>query len=50
MPEMECSPTNKYLPPRPRRDEKAANGKERRLEEARPDGGFLGWIDDLLSD
>ena len=44
MPEMECSPTNKYLPPRPRRDEKAANGKERRLEEARPDGVFS-WLD-----
>ena len=51
MPEMGCSPTNKYLPPRPRRDEKAADGAPpKRLEQANPEGGFLGWIDDLLSD
>ncbi len=51
MPEMKCSPTNKYLPPRPRRDEQAAVGSSpRRLEEAKPEGGFLGWIDDLLSE
>ncbi|MEM7169461.1 MAG: 4Fe-4S dicluster domain-containing protein [Pseudomonadota bacterium] len=51
MPEMGYRPTNKYLPPRPRRDsygkQGGANGP---LESADPKGGFLGWVDRLLSD
>jgi Fe-S-cluster-containing dehydrogenase component len=44
MPELGYGPTNRYLPPRPRRtgDGPAA------LEDAAPDGGFLGWLDRLL--
>jgi sulfite dehydrogenase (quinone) subunit SoeB len=49
MPEMETRPTNKYLPPRPRRDEDGAITDQRSLEDASPEGGFLGWIDRLLS-
>ena len=50
MPEMDCRPTNKYLPPRPRRDAAAARTGPVELADASPDGGFLGWIDTLLSD
>ncbi len=46
MPEQGCRPTNKYLPPRARR----AGGPGQRLESAEPAGGFLGWLDRLLSD
>ncbi|MFT5392547.1 MAG: Fe-S-cluster-containing dehydrogenase component [Gammaproteobacteria bacterium] len=46
MPEMGCAPTNKYLPPRaPKMSERAPDT----LPDASPAGGFLGWLDDLLS-
>ncbi|MDA0239612.1 MAG: 4Fe-4S dicluster domain-containing protein [Proteobacteria bacterium] len=48
MPEMECAPTNKYLPPREKRDRFSAAPIE--LETASPEGGFLGWLDRVLSD
>ncbi|MHA1568924.1 MAG: 4Fe-4S dicluster domain-containing protein [Alphaproteobacteria bacterium] len=47
MPEMETKPVNKYLPPRPRGNAPGATGAPAALEPAV--GGFLGWIDDLLS-
>lgn len=46
MPELGYEPTNKYLPPRP----KTGQAPAARLDDATPDGGFLGWIDRLLSD
>lgn len=49
MPEQDCKPTNKYLPPRARRDAPSA-GAPRRLEDASPEGGFLGWLDRILAD
>jgi Fe-S-cluster-containing dehydrogenase component len=49
MPEMDCKPTNKYLPPRPRRDS-AAGDRLAPLADAAPESGFLGWLDKLLSD
>jgi len=49
MPEMECRPTNMYLPPRPRRDRAASRGPME-LADAPVEGCFLGWIDRLLSD
>lgn len=49
MPEMECRPTNKYLPPRPRRDG-ASQETTVALKDAAPAAGFLGWIDRLLTD
>ena len=46
MPEMDCAPTNKYLPPRkPQSGVKGAS-----LPDADNSGGFLGWLDRLLSD
>ena len=48
MPEMGYRPTNKYLPPRPRRS--AGSGAPAALEDAEPEGGFLGWLDRVLSD
>ena len=51
MPEMGYRPTNKYLPPRPKTTEgKAAKGGIAPLAAADPEGGFLGWLDRLLSD
>lgn len=47
MPEQDCQPTNKYLPPRPRRDSAAVDGAPVALAAA--EGGFLAWVDDLLS-
>ena len=47
MPEQDCQPTNKYLPPRPRRDSAAGDGAPVALAAA--EGGFLAWVDDLLS-
>ena len=44
MPETGCRPTNKYLPPRSREAEPAPA-----LENASAEGGFLGWIDRMLS-
>jgi hypothetical protein len=50
MPELGYAPTNKYLPPRPRRTapDKAAPAE---LAPAVPagSGGFLAWVDRLLS-
>ena len=43
MPELGCRPTNKYLPPRP----KKTASPEAELPTA--EGGFLGWVDRLLS-
>ncbi len=45
MPEMGYQPSNKYLPPRASRAQESGAA----LEDARPEGGFLGWLDDLLS-
>lgn len=47
MPEQNCKPTNKYLPPRPRRA--GAHDEDAPLSLKTADGGFLGWVDDLLS-
>jgi sulfite dehydrogenase (quinone) subunit SoeB len=51
MPEMGYAPTNKYLPPRPRKDSAGCTGGLAELAPAIPagSGGFLGWIDQLLS-
>ena len=45
MPEMGCAPTNKYLSPR--KPQTAGNAT---LPDAEGAGGFLGWLDRLLSD
>jgi Fe-S-cluster-containing dehydrogenase component len=47
MPELGYRPTNKYLPPRPRQGE---GGAPVALEPVVQAGGFLGWLDKLLSD
>jgi Fe-S-cluster-containing dehydrogenase component len=49
LPELGYQPTNRYLPPRPRRTEAAA-GAPAALEPATPSGGFLGWLDRVLGD
>ena len=49
MPELGYRPTNKYLPPRPRRDRTGTTGAPATLETAAPEGGFLGWLDSVLS-
>jgi hypothetical protein len=52
MPEMGYGPTNKYLPPRPRKDNAGCTGAPAELAPAVPTGsgsGLLGWIDRLLS-
>jgi Fe-S-cluster-containing dehydrogenase component len=49
MPEMGYNPTNKYLPPRARRDRNDGPGAEA-LPDADEGTGFLGWLDRLLSD
>jgi Fe-S-cluster-containing dehydrogenase component len=49
MPEMDCAPTNKYLPPRPQRGAASVTGHAIELASADPEGGFLGWIDRALS-
>ncbi|WP_176084614.1 4Fe-4S dicluster domain-containing protein [Martelella sp. HB161492] len=48
MPELGYKPSNRYLPPRPRRDGTTANDVAP-LEDAAPEGGFLGWVDRMLS-
>lgn len=48
MAELGYKPTNKYLPPRPRRDAHSCGGQPQRLESATPAGGFLGWLDKVL--
>lgn len=47
MPEMGYRPTNKYLPPRDRAER--TNLQASALEPIAADGGFLGWVDNLLS-
>ena len=49
MPELGYKPTNKYLPPRPRKVEAGCTGAPAALEPAKPEGGFLGWLDQVLS-
>jgi hypothetical protein len=49
MPEMGYQPTNKYLPPRPQKKQASDVGALERLEEIKPEGGFLGWVDQMLS-
>ena len=50
MPEMGYRPTNKYLPPRPHRDATTVtDATPKALEPAAPEGGFLGWLDQVLS-
>lgn len=48
MPELGYRPVNKYLPPRAKRDN-AANSTAPALEPVAAEGGFLGWVDRLLS-
>ena len=48
MPELGYRPTNKYLPPREKRDQPRA-GACRTLEPVAAEGGFLSWVDKLLS-
>jgi Fe-S-cluster-containing dehydrogenase component len=48
MPELGYRPVNKYLPPRPRANGSSAHAVEA-LEPASPEGGFLGWVDRILS-
>ncbi len=47
MPEQNCRPTNKYLPPRPRRGAAEAETAPAALEPAA--GGFLAWLDKALA-
>lgn len=49
MPELGYAPTNQYLPPRPRRAGPGCTGGPARLDDAAPTGGFLGWLDKVLS-
>jgi Fe-S-cluster-containing dehydrogenase component len=48
MPELGYQPTNKYLPPRAR-SERAPHVPAPPLAPAAPEGGFLGWVDRMLS-
>ena len=48
MPEMDLRPTNKYLPPRQLLSDSGPTDSPTALEPA-PEGGFLGWIDRVLS-
>lgn len=50
MPEMGYRPTNKYLPPRPARTASGATGAPAALKEVAPNGGFLAWLDRVLTD
>ena len=53
LPELDYKPVNKYLPPRPRRDQPGATGAPAALAALSPaqdsPSGFLGWVDRLLS-
>jgi sulfite dehydrogenase (quinone) subunit SoeB len=51
MPELGYAPTNKYLPPRPRRTalEDVGTSAELAPAVAAESGGFLAWVDRLLS-
>jgi len=48
MPELGYQPTNRYLPPRAR-SQRAAKVDAPALEPIKAEGGFLGWIDRMLS-
>ncbi|TIW04686.1 MAG: ferredoxin, partial [Mesorhizobium sp.] len=48
MPELGYHPTNKYLPPRAHTT-RAASVPAPALEAVRAEGGFLGWVDRMLS-
>ncbi len=48
MPEQGYKPTNKYLPPRPRKTDARAVGAAEALEPVEATG-FLGWVDKMLS-
>ena len=48
MPDLGYRPVNRYLPPRERESRTAAVAAKP-LEDASPAGGFLGWVDNLLS-
>jgi Fe-S-cluster-containing dehydrogenase component len=48
MPELGLKPTNRYLPPRPAA-EAVPRDEAEVLEDASPEGGFLGWLDRALS-
>jgi Fe-S-cluster-containing dehydrogenase component len=50
MPEQNTKPVNKYLPPRTRQMKPNTATSLAKLEDASPDGGFLGWVDKVLSD
>ncbi len=55
MPEMGYRPTSKYLPPRKPEPEEVGDQEERETPRAlalepRAEGGFLGWLDQVLSD
>lgn len=48
MPELGYKPTNRYLPPRAR-TERAPQVAAKALEPVKAEGGFLGWVDRMLS-
>lgn len=48
MPELGYRPTNRYLPPRAKKSNAVTAGAPP-LSDASPAGGFLGWVDRLLS-
>ena len=48
MPELGYQPTNRYLPPRAR-TERAPDVAAKALEPVKAEGGFLGWVDRMLS-
>jgi Fe-S-cluster-containing dehydrogenase component len=48
MPELGYKPTNRYLPPRAR-TEREAKVAAPALEAVKAEGGFLGWVDRMLS-
>ena len=49
MPELGYKPVNRYLPPRAGSGRRADAKAARPLEDATPQGGFLGWVDRMLS-
>jgi hypothetical protein len=49
MPELGYRPTNRYLPPRPRKTAPGCTGAPEALEPAEPHGGFLAWLDRVLT-
>ncbi|MEM9682123.1 MAG: 4Fe-4S dicluster domain-containing protein [Pseudomonadota bacterium] len=50
MPEQGCKPTNKYLPPRPKKTKAGATGAPEALDPKLENAnGFLRWVDKVLS-